>query len=112
MTAERKMSKTSLTLDADKMKLFAIECIRRGVTQSARMIEAIDMWMRPAPLAPVFGDEFTRSVMLMLNDPRNESELLLRNLLKSAVNIRSIGDDELNRRSVEDDRLGRGKHKR
>jgi len=99
MTAEKNRNKTevktSLGFDPDMWKQFQIRCIERGVLQKTAMHEALELWMRPQPLAvaPEYENKFIECVMQIVNDPRNETEKILRNLLKQVVHIRYIANE-------------------
>lgn len=101
MTAEKNREvKTSLGFDAELWKRFQIRCIERGMLQKSAMHEALEMWMADTPLAiaPEYQSEFVARVMEIVNSPRNETEKILRNLLKQVVNIRYSSSDPVSRR--------------
>ena len=96
MTAQQNYKKTSYSVDAALAKEFAIECLRRDVTQSEAFAQAIHNWLKPDPVAvPVGNDKTLQQILSIVNEPRNEAEKLLRNLLKTAINLRYITDTQI-----------------
>lgn len=93
MTKEKdldKDAKTSLSFPPELWREFRKLCIDRNITQREAVQEAVEAWMMPQPLhaAPVYSDDFIDVLMDILNNPRNETEKILRNLLKQVVDIR------------------------
>lgn len=101
MTETKHYKKTSYSVEPALAKEFAIECLRREVTQSEALAEAIQLWLRPEPVAvPVGNDRILHQILGVVNAPRNDTEKLLRNLLKTAINLRYISDYSLVKRST------------
>ncbi len=99
MTAQS-YKKTSYSVDAALAKDFAIECMRRDVTQSEALTQAIRLWLTPDPVAvPTGNDQTVDTILDIVNCPRNETEKLLRNLLKTAINLRYIADEPIAKRN-------------